>query len=218
MSQQLGDGTSPHRGFDRAPDRPWASPALVGGADYGQPYGEMVDALTGFHDALAEAVPDLDQVEALRLELTEWTARLRSGAVPERERVFGRRVDLDGRGQTMAPKLRVVRADAQQVFGRVAFGPYWLGGNGAVHGGAVPMLFDEVLGRLAQTGGRPASRTAYLKTDFRAVVPIGADLEVEGKIERMEGRKLFARATLHHGTTLCAEAEALFVTLDPGQQ
>jgi acyl-coenzyme A thioesterase PaaI-like protein len=218
MTQHSGDGTAPHRGFDRASDRPWASPALVGGADYGQPYGEMVDALSSFHDALAEAVPDLDEVEALRLELAEWASRLRGDAVPERERVFGRRVDLDGRGQTMVPKLRVVRADAHQVFGRVTFGPYWLGGNGAVHGGAVPLLFDEVLGRLAQTGGRPASRTAYLRTDYRAVVPIGADLEVEGKIERMEGRKLFARATLHHGTTLCAEAEALFVTLEPGHQ
>ena len=43
------------------------------------------------------------------------------------------------------------------VRGRVVFRPFHLGGNGAAHGGTLPLLFDDVLGRLANSvGGRVA--------------------------------------------------------------
>jgi len=38
----------------------------------------------------------------------------------------------------------------------------------------------------------------------------------EAWIERVEGRKIFCRGTLHAGERLCAEAEAIFVSLKPG--
>jgi acyl-CoA thioesterase FadM len=78
-------------------------------------------------------------------------------------------------------------------------------------------MFDEVLGRLANSAGRPAQRTASLHTDYRSITPIGKELSVRGWVEREEGRKRYLRATLHHGDVLCAEAEGLFVALKPGQ-
>jgi hypothetical protein len=35
-------------------------------------------------------------------------------------------------------------------------------------------------------------------------------------LERTDGRKIWARAELHHEDRLCAEAEALFLAITPG--
>ena len=188
-----------------------------GGPAYGAAYGRMIDELRGFLDNVAAAQPDVAAIEQVRSELAALSALLEPARVDERERVYGRRHELDGRGQVTVPQLVVTEADDHHVTGTVVFGDFFLGGNMAAHGGTIPLLFDEILGRLAQTGGRTPCRTAYLKTDFRSITPIGPRLAVRAWFEREEGRKRFLRATLHHGETLCAESDALFVELKPGQ-
>lgn len=191
---------------------------LPGGeGSYGRSWAELTDTLAGFLDRLSAAAPDEATVQSLTADLAAWADKLAPHAVAERDRVFGRRTDLAGRGQTMSPKLVVTASGPDSVEATVRFGDYFLGGNGAAHGGAVPLMFDEVLGRLANSSGRPAQRTAYLHTDFRSITPIGKELTVKGWVEREEGRKRFLRATLHDGDVLCAEAEGLFVALKPGQ-
>ncbi|MFJ9248553.1 PaaI family thioesterase [Streptomyces sp. NPDC101776] len=183
----------------------------------GDGYGEMIARLRGFLDYVAAARLDPGTVAALSDDLGAWSERLADAAVPEREQVFGHRDDMPGRGQTMAPALRVHEADRFSVRGTVRFGRYFLGGNGAVHGGAVPLLFDEVLGRLSGSGGRSRARTAYLHTDYRSITPIGPELDVHGWFVSEEGRKRVLRAEIRHDGVLCAEAEGLFIVLKPGQ-
>lgn len=180
------------------------------------PYGAMIANLRSFLDHLAAAKPDDLTTTRLAFDLAAWRDRLAQDAVSEREQVFAHRFDLPGRGQTMSPAFVVRDAGPERVTGTVRYGRYFLGGNGAVHGGAIPLLFDEVFGRLAN-GHRTPSRTAYLRTDYRAVTPVGQVLDVDVWVERIEGRKRFVRGTLTHSGTVCAEAEALFVELKPGQ-
>ncbi|WP_257014492.1 PaaI family thioesterase [Rhodococcus sp. ACPA1] len=180
-------------------------------------YGEMVGRLRDFLDYVTAARPDADTVAALRDDLERWGQRLAPMAVRERDQVFGHLRDLQGRGQTMSPTFVVREADRDNVRGTVRFGRYFLGGNGAVHGGAIPLFFDEVLGRLANSAGRRHSRTAYLHTDYRSVTPVGTELTVHGWFVSEEGRKRVLRAQLRHGDVVCAEAEGLFVRLNPGQ-
>lgn len=80
------------------------------------------------------------------------------------------------------------------------------------------MLFDTVLGLtgVLLTGSR-RQRTAYLKIDYRHIVPIEKELQIDAGIDRDEGRKIFVSGRLRDGDTLLAEAEALFVRLKPGQ-
>jgi acyl-coenzyme A thioesterase PaaI-like protein len=103
------------------------------------------------------------------------------------------------------------------VVGRVAFGRFYLGGNGAAHGGAIPLVFDEVMGRLANTGGRPPSRTASLHVNYRSITPIERELQLTARFDREEGRKRFLSGELRDGGTLCADVAGIFVALRPGQ-
>jgi acyl-coenzyme A thioesterase PaaI-like protein len=196
--------------------RTWEEPAVRnpgGGAEY----GEMISALRTFLDDVAAAAPDTEMTVALAEELNAWADRLAKVRVPERKQIFARRLDLPGRGQTMSPNFIPTEGDAQGVRGTVTFGRYFLGGGGAVHGGAIPLLFDEVLGRLASSGARAPARTAYLHTDFRSITPVGKELSVRAWFVSEQGRKRLLRAELKHGDTLCAEAEGLFIELRPDQ-
>jgi acyl-coenzyme A thioesterase PaaI-like protein len=198
------------------PMRTWQEPAVRspgGGAEY----GEMIGALRDFLDHVAAAAPDAATTVALQQDLNEWAGRLAQSAVPERRQIFARRLDLPGRGQTMSPNFIPIAGDHQKVEGTVTFGRYFLGGGGAVHGGAIPLLFDEVLGRLASSGDRPPARTAYLHTDFRSITPVGEELAIRAWFVSEQGRKRILRARLTHGDTLCAEAEGLFIELRPDQ-
>jgi acyl-CoA thioesterase FadM len=197
------------------PDHAW--PGERNHADLAKPYGEMVDVLRVFLDKVAGARPDAGQIAALTQDLREWSDRLDGCQVEERDQLFARLLDVDGRGQTMSPALEVARQAPGDFRGHVTFGRYFLGVNGAVHGGALPLLFDEVLGRAAALPGLRL-RTAYLKTDFRALTPLDTKLEVRGWLERQEGRKYFVRGELRHGDVVCADAEGLFVALKPEQR
>jgi acyl-coenzyme A thioesterase PaaI-like protein len=196
--------------------RTWQEPTVRspgGGAEY----GDMIAALRDFLDDVAAAAPDTATTVALTQDLQRWADRLAQGAVPERRQLFARRLDLPGRGQTMAPNFIPTEGDHESVEGTVTFGRYFLGGGGAVHGGAIPLLFDEVLGRLASSGDRAPARTAYLHTDFRSITPVGEELAVRAWFVSEHGRKRLLRATITHGDTLCAEAEGLFIMLRPDQ-
>lgn len=206
--------TEPRGGFP--PMRTWQEPTVRspgGGAEY----GDMIAALRDFLDDVAAAAPDAATTVALTDDLNRWADRLAQSAVPERRQIFARRLDLPGRGQTMSPSFIPIAGDREKVAGTVTFGRYFLGGGGAVHGGAIPLLFDEVLGRLASSGGRAPARTAYLHTDFRSITPVGVELAVRAWFVSEQGRKRTLRAQLSHGDTLCAEAEGLFIELRPDQ-
>lgn len=180
-------------------------------------YDGMIAGLREFLDKVGGARPDAATIAALTQDLADWSERLAGCAVEEHDQLFGRLVTEPGRGQTMAPSLFIDHQVVGELRGRVTFGRYFLGVNGAVHGGAIPLLFDEVLGRAAADPARPRIRTAYLNTVFKALTPIDVELQVVGRLDRAEGRKRFVRGELRHGDTVCAEAEGLFVELRPEQ-
>lgn len=66
----------------------------------------------------------------------------------------------------MPPWLVVEQLDGTGLRGTAPFGRYYLGSNGAVHGGAVSLVFDEILGQAARTPGRswPAPLTCMSST------------------------------------------------------
>lgn len=180
-------------------------------------YLEMIDALRGLQDRIAGSAPPAAVVATMRRMIAETQELLEPYEVGEADQVFARVSGVAGRAQTMSPRFVLTAIGDGRVEGTTMFGRYYLGGNGAVHGGAIPLLFDEVLGRLANSDGRAQSRTAYLRVDYRSITPIEVQLAIRGEFVSEQGRKRLLRATIHDGETLCAEGEGLFLELRDGQ-
>ena len=79
-----------------------------------------------------------------------------------------------------------------------------------MHGGVIAALFDELLG-CANLANEVGGMTGTLRDQYRAPTPIGEELRPERGSRRIEGRKVFARGTIHHGDTLTAEADGVFI-------
>ena len=78
------------------------------------------------------------------------------------------------------PPYRVVKFEPDGVDLSVQFSRFSVGGNYAVHGGVLPLLFDSVFGMVIHAAGRPISRTAFLHVDYRKVTPIDTPLIARG--------------------------------------
>lgn len=121
-----------------------------------------------------------------------------------------------GRANPLAPPLHLqvdVAADPPAVVGTARFGPQYEGPPGHVHGGYLAAAFDEVLGMAQSFGGKPGM-TGTLTVRYRSPTPLHVELALRGWVERVEGRKIFTRGTVHVGDRLCAEAEAVFISID----
>lgn len=121
-------------------------------------------------------------------------------------------------GDPSGHRLRVnyfrVRADGS-LLAKVLFGPGAQGPPDHVHGGAQAALMDETMGGAAWVAGHPVV-AAQLNTTFKAMVPLTARAVIRARVEKVEGRKVWTRATLgdETGEKVYARAEALFLTLD----
>ncbi|TPG29911.1 PaaI family thioesterase [Mycobacterium hodleri] len=125
---------------------------------------------------------------------------------------------LPGSGSLLMPPYAVTKFEADGVELSVEFSRFHVGGNSAVHGGVLPLLFDSIFGMVIHAAGRPISRTGFLHVDYRSVTPIDTRLSARGWIRAVEGRKAFVNAELRRpDETLCAEANGLMIRLLPGQ-
>ncbi len=106
-----------------------------------------------------------------------------------------------------------LRVENDRVLGTAVFGQQYEGPPGHVHGGIVSAAFDELLG-MAQSLSGTSGMTGQLVVNYRSPTPLFRELQFVGKVDRVEGRKIYTSATLHDGDTLCAEAEGLFISVD----
>ena len=84
------------------------------------------------------------------------------------------------------------------------------GAPGLAHGGVISAAVDEGMGYLLWLVQSPAV-TAHLEIDYRRPVPVGSRLELDGRVERMEGRKIFASMQGRVDGDLAVEARALYL-------
>lgn len=189
-------------------------PTKKGGPDYGR----FVDAVRKLQDhARAVDAPDAVITEAAN-RLEELSALLAPFDADEWQSPSGRRMDLPVRGNILTVPMDAQKTADGRIEGQARFARFHLGRNGAVHGGALGLMFDSILGLTASvlTGSR-RQRTAYLKVTYRSIVPIEKELQFSCGIDSVEGRKIFVSGQLTDGDTLLTEADALFVRLKPGQ-
>ena len=127
------------------------------------------------------------------------------------ERGFFDYSPLIGLSNPLAPPIHLDEVEGA-VIGSVRFGQAYEGPPGHVHGGFIAAAFDEVLGYTQSLTGNPGM-TGTLTVVYRSPMPLHTELRFEGRVDRVEGRKIFAVATLHAGGRLCAESEGIFISL-----
>ena len=190
----------------------------VSRARIGANFAPFVEAMRTLQD-LAVSVDAPDEVfgDALA-KVRELNELLEPYRAPELQGPAGRAVELPGRGSLLLLPWRVVEAGPDGIEMTGEFRRYHLGGNGAAHGGVLPLLFDDLLGMIVHYAGRPISRTAYLHVNYRKITPLEQSLTVCGRVDRIEGRKTFITAELadEQGNVL-ADCEGLMVQLLPWQ-
>ncbi|PQM44244.1 hypothetical protein C1Y40_05596 [Mycobacterium talmoniae] len=203
---------TPAAGSTRRNPPPRAAPTTAGSSRRCATLQDRALAADAPDEVISEAADLVEKVAALLApyEADEWSAP------------SGRRFDLPNRGNILTVPMRVEKVpldgSAGRIRGTARFARYHLGRNGAVHGGALGLLFDSVLGLTSAvlTGSR-YQRTAYLHVDYRHIVPIEKELQVDAGVDRIDGRKIFVSGRLCDGDTLLTEAQGLFVLLKPGQ-
>ncbi|MGW0357003.1 PaaI family thioesterase [Nocardia nova] len=179
-------------------------------------YAELAETVRRLQAAVCAADPPPDVIRRVVRELARTSAELEGHRVPEQQRPAHRRPTPAVTHPSLVPYV-ITEVDATRLVAATRFTDAHLGGNGAVHGGQIPLLFDDLLGIFVEMKAQPGSRTAYLKVDYRRITPVDRPLRVEASIDRVEGRKTFVNGRLLDGACVCAVAEALFVRLLPGQ-
>ncbi|HJQ42602.1 MAG TPA: hotdog fold domain-containing protein [Jatrophihabitantaceae bacterium] len=205
---------------------PWPDEVLAAASGTASPEGPrggarfeaLHTAQRRFNDLLSGAVPSEDLCERITTALAGFADELADMQVREGLRWDGWRGDLPGRGHPLLPPYTITGETDSTLHGRVRFTRFFLGGNGAAHGGAQPLVFDDMLGRCVNSFQAGVARTAYLKVNYRRITPIDVDLDVEVSVDRVEGRKRWCsgRMTDPDGNVV-ADCEALFLALLPGQ-
>ena len=179
-------------------------------------FGRFVTAMRHAQDlAVSSDAPDWDAA-ADRVE--DLIAYLAPHAQPGGPAPAGRVAALPGAGSVLMPPWQIRDFNPEGVEVGVQFSRYHVGGNDAVHGGVVAMMFDAMCGIIIHAIGRPISRTAFLHVDYRNITPIDVPLTMRGWSSKIEGRKTFVNAELIGSDgTLLAESNGLMVQLLPGQ-
>ncbi|XP_077176822.1 acyl-coenzyme A thioesterase THEM4-like [Paroedura picta] len=141
--------------------------------------------------------------ERVRLEHTQKKSTER--------RMFLRNLDEEGKGFEYVMFLNPSENKIISVF---QLGPYLEGPPGFAHGGSIATILDTTLGGCAMSlMGRVM--TANLNINYKNPVPLGSVIRTEGKLDKVEGRKVLVSGQMWSvdGGTLHAEATALFIQL-----
>jgi acyl-coenzyme A thioesterase PaaI-like protein len=182
----------------------------------GHRYGELVERMRDMQDAFILSNPPATAIDKATALVEQLAELFRASAVNETESPAGKRPDLPGRGSLLLLPVVATEVTNSHFLGHVRFRDFHRGGrSNAAHGGTHALLFDEVIGKLVARSG--VHRTAYLHVDYREVLPVGVELDVDATVDRVEGRKVFASGRIKLDGRTVAESEGLWIRLRPGQ-
>jgi hypothetical protein len=125
-----------------------------------------------------------------------------------------------GFANPIAPPVEVWAAEGEngqrEIRGRARFGYPYEGPPTCVHGGVIAELFDELMGAANVLANRPAM-TGTLTVRYRKPTPLLTPLDLMARFVRSERRKIFTWAAIYNDGVLTAEAEGIFIEVQPKQ-
>jgi acyl-coenzyme A thioesterase PaaI-like protein len=163
---------------------------------------------------VAASAPSIDLAAAVSETLREAARQLRAAPAEPSGRWFGR-LETPGRGQTMCPPLMIKEMTDKILTGSVTFTSFHGGFGDSVHGGAVALIMNEVMGTLANATPSIVRLAAYIHVNYRSGAPVGTELDARAEVTELKGRKQTIVASLRAGDRVIAESEGLFLLPAP---
>ena len=202
----------------------WESPELRAVTPEQQAARDVADAIRRLARELETTSASIAELESLRSDIDRLTELLEDGDrlattagdtpnVAYQAHRLRERSPFIGRANPVALPLVVEFVDGG-IDAIANFGTLYEGPPGCLHGGYIAGIFDEVLGA-AQTLSGQAGMTGRLTIHYRSPTPLNTDLHLRARLESVNGRRILCKGTLHAGDRLCAEAEGLFIAVDP---
>jgi acyl-coenzyme A thioesterase PaaI-like protein len=178
----------------------------------------FAEAVRRLHDLTVSTNPGGPGWAAAAAFVEQACIQLDGHQVAETEVVAGRTLSIPGLAHPLMPPWTVSHSGPDGVAMHGHFTEAHVGGNRAVHGGIIPLLYDWLFGMTVTAGGVHPSRTAYLHVDYRKITPIDEPLQAHGVIAETDGRKVFIEATMTSADgAVLSEARGLMVRLLPHQ-
>ena len=120
---------------------------------------------------------------------------------------------VSGRANPMGMEASLWK-EGQEAVMEVVLGPAFEGAPDRAHGGVMAALIDELMGQVLGIIGTPAF-TGRLTVTYRNPTPLGVTMIGRARATEWRGRKISMTAEMRAGDLLIAEAEALFISVDP---
>jgi acyl-coenzyme A thioesterase PaaI-like protein len=188
-------------------------PHLLDAPDGGPRYPEFLDRVRTFMDRAKAANPTPEVADRAIQMLDELNDLLAGVEVPEWQTPAWSQRGLPSRGSITVPPITITAVEGDQITATVRMSRYHLGGGAAAHGGQIGVVFDYVLAAAGLIVAESPMRTAYLNINYRSLTPLDTDLVATGRIDRIDGRKIYISGELRDGDRLCADADSMFLKL-----
>lgn len=124
---------------------------------------------------------------------------------------------VSGKANPMGVAI-TVRRDGDEAVADFNLGAAFEGAPKRAHGGIIAAIFDDVMGYVLALHRTPAF-TGRLTVNYRAPVPIGADMCVRARLLERSGRKLSMTAEMTLPTApqrpVVCDADGLFIAIPP---
>lgn len=188
---------------------------MVSGETLAQAIRELIDQVAGRdapESALADAATAVKEAaERLRAAGTARhavTVRRASGDL-WRYRRFS---PVSGVLNPLAPPVQYDEIREGTVSASVTFGVAYQGPPGYVHGAFIAGAFDDVLGAANVASGNPGM-TVKLEVRYLRPTPLNTRLRIDAWHVSREGRRIHAKASMHAGDAITAEADGVFAEI-----
>jgi acyl-coenzyme A thioesterase PaaI-like protein len=180
------------------------------------------DALRRLMDAAVLTAADTEELAAVVVAVNALAGRLEGpdGELlrpampwPEPERM--QRGDrphnpVIGAANPLSPPMTVEFLDDNSVSSQITMRPIHEGPPGAIHGGWVASLLDQLLG-IANTAVDAGGMTVELTIRYRKATPYDVPLTIRARTDSVDGRRVHASGEIMANGVVTAEATGLFL-------
>ena len=115
-----------------------------------------------------------------------------------------------GKKNPIGLKLEITESNEGEAIAKFVARKEYQGFKDILHGGIIATILDEVMVWASFLAGYYVA-TAKLEIKYKKPAPIGKELIATGKITKVEGKKVFGKATLVMDNIVLAEARSLMI-------